>query len=177
MQRKWRISCKLGWGAQIRHVHWETLASGNVKRVTTATVSKLITVIIPSGSDNKTKSGRKSVCSRGPAHKTKHSSLSVWKQLIRNELNENETGMNMILPRGSEVSRRQWPLVSWCTALAWQENRLADWLSGKSCWKEGGREEKTRECDNSSGKICWLSVSVFPSSLPCSRIIPYHCLD
>lgn len=27
------------------------------------------------------------------------------------------------------------------------------------------REEKNRECDNSAGKIYWLPVSVFPSSL------------
>lgn len=39
------------------------------------------------------------------------------------------------------------------------------------------REEKNRECDNSTRKICWLCVSVFPSSLLCSRIILQQCLD
>lgn len=37
-QEVWRISCKVGRGALIRHVHWKTFASGNVKRVTAVTV-------------------------------------------------------------------------------------------------------------------------------------------
>lgn len=37
-QEVWRISCKVGRGALIRHVHWKTFASGNVKRVTTVNV-------------------------------------------------------------------------------------------------------------------------------------------